>query len=142
MTTVSEFLNTLPDVSLSITENGFQTISGTTTVQLHGLPIGTTLILVNGRRVGTSGAAQTYGLTYFDLNTIPLAAIDRIELLSQGSSAVYGSDAIAGVVNVILKKDLNGFEANSKFGFASEHHEIGADLAWGHSWDKGSFGVI
>src|ERR1700756_447014 len=138
MTTVSEFLNTLPDVSLSITENGFQTISGTTTVQLHGLPIGTTLILVNGRRVGTSGAAQAYGLTYFDLNTIPLATIDRIELLSQGSSAVYGSDAIAGVINIILKNHFNGLEVNSKYGFASGTHQVEADITWGRNWDKGS----
>ena len=141
-TTLAEFLNTLPDASLSINENGYQTLAGTTTVQLHGLPIGTTLVLLNGRRVNTSGASQPFGRTYFDLNTIPLAAIDRIELLSQGSSAVYGSDAIAGVVNVILKKDLDGFEANSKYGFASDHHEIGADFEWGRRWDKGSFGVI
>jgi iron complex outermembrane recepter protein len=141
-TTVSEFLNTLPDVSLSITENGFQTLSGTTTIQLHGLPIGTTLVLLNGRRTGTSGAAQGYGLTYFDLNTIPVAIIDRIELVSQGSSAVYGSDAIAGVVNFILKKSFNGFEANSKFGFASGTHEAGVDFAWGQSGEKGSLSVI
>jgi len=140
--TLAEFLNTLPDVSLSINENGFQTLSGTTTVQLHGLPVGTTLVLINGRRVGTSGVAQAYNLTYFDLNTIPLAAVDRIEVLPQGSSAVYGSDAIAGVVNVILKKDFTGFEANSKYGFASHHHETSAELAWGHRWDKGSVGII
>ena len=141
-TTVSEFLNTLPDASIAINENGFQTLSGTTTVQLHGLPVGTTLVLLDGRRLSTSGAAQVYQLTYFDLNTIPLAAVDRVELLSQGSSAVYGSDAIAGVVNVLLKKSFNGFEANAKYGSADEHHEIGADVAWGRQWDKGSFGVI
>jgi iron complex outermembrane receptor protein len=141
-TTISEFLNTLPDVSLSITENGFQTLSGTTTVQLHGLPIGTTLILLNGRRVGTSGAGQLLGLTYFDLNTIPLAAVDRIELVSQGSSAVYGSDAIAGVINVILKQGYNGFAANSKYGSASAHHQEDADLTWGGRWDKGSLMLI
>jgi len=141
-TTLAEFLNTLPDASLGINENGNQTLAGTTTVQLHGLPIGTTLVLLNGRRVNTSGATQPYGKTYFDLNTIPLAAIDRIELVSQGSSAVYGSDAIAGVVNVILKKGFDGFEANSKYGSADEHHELGADLAWGRRWDSGSLGVI
>ena len=141
-TTISEFLNTLPDVSISITENGFQTLQGTTTVQLHGLPIGTTLLLVNGRRVGNSGAAQAYGLTYFDLNTIPLAGIDHIEVVSEGSSAVYGSDAIAGVVNIVLKKDFNGFEANSKYGFASGAHQEDLDATWGRRWDKGSVAVV
>ncbi len=141
-TTIADFLNTLSDVSLSITENGFQTLSGTTTVQLHGLPIGTTLVLLDGRRIGTSGAAQGYGQTYFDLNTIPLAAIDRIEVVSQGSSAIYGSDAIAGVVNIILKRNFNGFEANSKFGFASGTHEEGADFAWGRVDEKASLTLI
>src|SRR5262249_29436820 len=102
-TTLSEILNTFPDVSLSITEKGFQTPGESTTVRLHGLPVGTTLILVNGRRVGSSGVAQLYGLTYFDLNTIPLGAIDRIEIVSRGSSAIYGSDAVAGVIDIILK---------------------------------------
>lgn len=141
-TTVSEFLNTLPDASLAINENGTQTLAGTTTVQLHGLPLGTTLLLLDGRRVNTSGATQPYHVSYFDLNTIPLTAVDRVELLSQGSSAVYGSDAIAGVVNVVLKKGFDGFEANTKYGSADEHHEVGADLAWGRRWDAGSVGVI
>ncbi|MGO8974873.1 MAG: TonB-dependent receptor plug domain-containing protein [Steroidobacteraceae bacterium] len=142
VTSIADFLNTLPEVSLAITENGFQTLSGTTTVQLHGLPIGTTLVLLDGRRVGTSGAAQGYGLTYFDLNTIPLAAIDRIEVVSQGSSAVYGSDAIAGVVNFILKKDFNGIDTTIRYGFASGTHEEGADFAWGQSGENGSLSVI
>ena len=141
-TTLAEFLNTLPDVSLSITENGFQTPGASTTVRLHGLPIGTTLVLVNGRRVENSGVGQLSGLTYFDLNTIPLAAIDRIELVSQGSSAIYGSDAIAGVMNIILKNRFNGFEVNSKYGFASGTHQDDADLTWGSNWDKGSFMAV
>jgi iron complex outermembrane receptor protein len=141
-TTLSGFLNTLPDVSVSTTENSFQTIGGSTTVQLHGLPIGTTLILVNGRRVETSGAAQFNGLTYFDLNTIPLAAIDHIELISQGSSAVYGSDAIAGVINVVLKKSFEGFAVNARYGGASGTDEADADISYGHRWDHGHVTVV
>src|SRR5262249_12510766 len=136
-TTLAEFIDTLPDVSLSIKEDGFQTLSGTTTVQLHGLPVGTTLILINGHRVETSGAAQAYGLTYFDLNSIPLAAVERIELLAQGSSAVYGSDAIAGVINIILKSRFSGLEANGQYGFAAGTHQQQADFTWGKAGNKG-----
>jgi iron complex outermembrane recepter protein len=137
-TTLADFLNTLPVVSVSITENSFQTIGGTPTIQLRGLPIGTTLILINGRRVSTSGAPQFTGLTYFDLNTIPLATVDRIEVVSEGSSAIYGSDAIAGVVNVILKENFSGVQVNNKTGFAPGINEDNADLTWGHRWDTTS----
>lgn len=140
--TVSQFVNTLPEASLSITENGFQSLSGTTTVQLRGLPVGTTLLLLDGRRVGTSGAAQAYGLTYFDLNTIPLAAVDRIEVVSQGSSAVYGSDAIAGVVNIVPKAKFSGLQANARYGFATGTHEDEVDVAWGGTWDKASLLMV
>jgi len=138
-TTVTDFLNTLPDVSISINENGFQTFQGSTTIQLHGLPLGTTLILINGRRVQSSGG--TFG-TFFDLNSIPLVAVDRIEVVSEGSSAIYGSDAIAGVVNIILKKDLSGFEASGKYGAADGFDEWDGSLAWGAHWDKGSLSII
>jgi iron complex outermembrane recepter protein len=137
--TVAEFLNTLPSVSLSSTEHG-QVIYGGTTVQLRGLPYGTTLVLIDGRRVETSGAqSQT---DTFDLNNIPLAAVERIEVVPDGSSAIYGSDAIAGVVNIILRKDIGGFEANEKFGAASDTHEWDTDAAWGKRWDNASLSIV
>jgi len=139
-TTVADFLNTSPDVSISIGESGTQTFGGATTVQLHGLPIGTTLVLINGRRVETSGAQS--GGDFFDLNTVPLAAVERIEVISEGSSAVYGSDAIAGVVNIILKTDFNGFEVSSRYGQATRADESIASLAWGKQWSKGSVSVM
>src|SRR5437773_411001 len=138
-TTVADFLNTLPDVSISTNENAFQTFEGSTTVQLHGLPLGTTLLLINGRRVQTSGG--TFG-TFFDLNNIPLVAVDRIEVVSEGSSAIYGSDAIAGVVNVILRKSFDGFEASGKYSFANGIPEWDSGLAWGAHWDKGSLSIV
>jgi iron complex outermembrane recepter protein len=140
-TTVADFLNTLPDVSQATTESPFQAALGTTTVQLHGLPYGTTLVLLNGRRVETSGTSAGQG-DYFDLNSIPLAAVERIELVSQGASAIYGSDAIGGVVNVILKKDFQGFEASAKYGGAKGVHETDAGVAFGRRWDKGSVSII
>ncbi len=139
-TNISDFLNTLPEVSVSINENGFQTQSGATTVQLHGLPVGTTLVLLNGRRVETSGE-QAFG-NFFDLNNIPLSAVDRIEIVSEGSSAIYGSDAIAGVVNIVLRKAYDGLEADVRYGRASGIDETDASLAWGEQWSRGAFSVI
>ncbi|MBS0418025.1 MAG: TonB-dependent receptor [Proteobacteria bacterium] len=111
---VSEFLNTLPQVSTADPSLGN---GGATTVRLHGMPNGTTLVLVNGRRMSPS-AAQAAG-DFFDLNNIPLAAVDRIEVVPSGSSAIYGSDALAGVVNIILKKDVSGVTVESKYDASS-----------------------
>src|SRR5690606_1573638 len=77
------------------------------TVDLRGLGSGRTLVLIDGRRRPTAPQAASSGS---DLNSIPLAAVERIEILSDGASAVYGSDAIGGVVNIILRKDYNGVE--------------------------------
>jgi len=107
-TSVSDFLNTLPSVSLSLHGAGFQLTGFTSPVTLHGLPTGTTLVLINGRRVEGPGVASSFKSNFFDLDSIPLFAIARIEVLSEGSSAVYGSDAIAGVVNIILKPNIDG----------------------------------
>jgi iron complex outermembrane receptor protein len=77
------------------------------TIDLRGLGSGRTLVLVDGRRAPTNPMSASSGS---DLNAIPLAAVERIEILSDGASAVYGSDAIGGVVNIILRKDFNGAE--------------------------------
>jgi iron complex outermembrane receptor protein len=92
------------------------------TVSLRGLGGSRTLVLVNGRRVavyggGSSGSAGSS----VDVNSIPLAAIERVEVLKDGASAVYGSDAIAGVVNFILRKDYTGVEASASYGQTSDH---------------------
>jgi len=91
------------------------------TVSLRGLGSARTLVLVNGRRVavyggGSAGAAGSS----VDVNSIPLAAIERVEVLKDGASAVYGSDAIAGVVNFILRKDFKGIEASANYGQTSD----------------------
>ncbi|MET0980543.1 MAG: TonB-dependent receptor [Telluria sp.] len=96
------------------------------TVSLRGLGGSRTLVLINGRRVsvyggGSAGAAGSS----VDVNSIPLSAIERVEVLKDGASAVYGSDAIAGVVNFILRKDFTGFEASANYGRTTDH--LGAD---------------
>ncbi|MBE2210700.1 MAG: TonB-dependent receptor, partial [Xanthomonadaceae bacterium] len=85
-------------------------------ISLRGLGTSRTLILIDGRRAPTApmiGNSQ-------DLNSIPMAAVERIELLSDGASAIYGSDAIGGVVNVITRKDFEGIEAAIGMGMPSE----------------------
>ncbi|MCS0659808.1 TonB-dependent receptor [Massilia terrae] len=92
------------------------------TVSLRGLGGARTLVLVNGRRVAVygGGSAGSAGSSV-DVNSIPLSAIERVEVLKDGASAVYGSDAIAGVVNFILRKDYQGVEASANYGQTSDH---------------------
>ncbi|MGZ5183369.1 MAG: TonB-dependent receptor, partial [Ramlibacter sp.] len=87
------------------------------TVSLRGLGGGRTLVLVNGRRVSVygGGSAGSAGSSV-DVNSIPLSAIERVEVLKDGASAVYGSDAIAGVVNFILRRDYKGVEVSGTYG--------------------------
>jgi len=139
-TTIADFLDTTPSVSIAVGENGLQTVFGSSTVQLRGLPQGTTLVLLNGRRLQTSGSQSSSD--FFDLNNIPLAAVERIEVVADGSSAIYGSDAIAGVVNIILKKDVEGIEADAQYGGASDVHESNASFLLGHHWEQGSISLI
>jgi iron complex outermembrane recepter protein len=103
-------------------------------VQLRGLGLGTTLTLVNGQRQGASG----YQGSFVDISSIPASAVERIEILPEGSSALYGSDAIGGVVNIILRKNFEGFEARARAstagGDATERTLAGL---WGHAGSDG-----
>lgn len=134
-TTVGDFLNTLPQVSIPSIPNAFQAYASLRNVRLHGLPFGTTLVLIDGQR--TEG-----GYTFFDLNSIPAAAIERIEVLPVGSSAVYGSDALAGVVNIVMKKNFDGIAADVKYGGAAGLRDGTVDLALGKQWDRGSLSLV
>ena len=74
------------------------------------------LVLINGRRAASSGVNALRGTDFVDVNQIPVAAIDRIEVLTDGASAVYGSDAVGGVINFILKSNYQGFEVGGRYG--------------------------
>ncbi len=102
-------------------QSGNSFAPGTSAISLRGLGPQTTLVLLNGRRIANYGFAQNINEAFVDLNSIPLSAIERIEILKAGASAIYGSDAIAGVVNIILRKDFKGFEASTQFGTSSRH---------------------
>ena len=93
--------------------NGTVTTS-ISTVSLRGLTSNRTLVLVNGRRVSTAAAGSVSSAV--DVNSIPIAAIERIEVLKDGASSLYGSDAIAGVVNFILRRDYSGAEVMVEYG--------------------------
>ncbi|MEB0135348.1 TonB-dependent receptor [Actimicrobium sp. CCC2.4] len=94
--------------------NGFA--AGASGISLRGLGTASTLVLVNGRRVAPYGLADDGQKVFADLNLIPLEAVERVEILKDGASAIYGSDAIAGVVNVILRKDYKGTTAKVSYG--------------------------
>jgi iron complex outermembrane recepter protein len=112
--------------------------SGATTgsissISLRGLTSIRTLVLVNGRRIAPYGIGFTGDSVSVDVSSIPIAAIDRVEILKDGASAIYGSDAVAGVVNFILRRDYTGGEAaldvgNTQHGGASSRR---ASLTWG-----------
>jgi iron complex outermembrane recepter protein len=93
---------------------GFAT--GSSAVSLRGLGVNSTLVLVNGRRVTTYGLADDGFRTFVDLNSIPLEVVDRIEVLKDGASAIYGADAVGGVINVILRKNYTGASIGASFG--------------------------
>ncbi len=92
--------------------------SGSAAISLRGLGVNSTLVLVNGRRMATYGLADDGTRNFVDLNTIPLEAVDRIEVLKDGASAVYGADAVGGVVNVILRQNYTGASIGGSYGQA------------------------
>jgi iron complex outermembrane receptor protein len=96
--------------------NTNQNTAGGAQVQLHNLD---TLILINGRRAAISGIAGIGGKAFVDVNQVPPSAIDHIEVLADGASAIYGSDAIGGVVNIILKSNYEGAEIGLRDGQAA-----------------------
>ncbi len=104
-------------------------------LNLRGLGANRTLVLVNGRR-HVSGVA---GAQAVDVSSIPVALIERVETLTGGASSLYGSDAVTGVVNFVLKDDFEGLEANVQTGLSSEGDafRINADLTWGTNFADG-----
>lgn len=85
---------------------------GTSNVNLRGLGLTSTLVLVNGKRQTIAGQVANDGSVFVDTATIPMAALERVEILKEGATATYGSDAVAGVVNFILRDDFEGLEVS------------------------------
>lgn len=110
---------------------------GAQTVSLRGLGANRTLVLLNGRRAGPAGTRGA--VSAFDLNVLPIGIVDRIEILKDGASSIYGSDAIAGVVNIITDTDMDGGEFNLNLSVPNDPGgaEGSIELAWGRSFDRG-----
>jgi iron complex outermembrane receptor protein len=125
---IATSLRELPSVGTSVlstsNSNFLTSDSGINTINLRNLGDSRTLVLVNGRRM-TPGVA---GTSQVDLNTIPTDFVDRVEIVTGGASAIYGSDAIAGAVNIIYKKDLDGLELRGQYG-QSGYNDAGAYTA-------------
>ena len=122
--------------------NQDSTANGAASVSLRGLGADATLVLVNGRRVALSSFAESITTNFVDINTIPVAAIERLEVLKDGASAVYGADAVAGVVNVILRRDFEGFEVSGGAGSADGYDEYNASAIWGVSGEDSNITMI
>lgn len=89
-----------------------------------------TLVLVNGRRLANAPTAASGGWTFVDVNAIPIAAIERVEILADGGSAIYGADAVSGVVNILLKTDYQGAEIGGRFGITDNEGHYQERAAW------------
>jgi iron complex outermembrane recepter protein len=112
--TAAEVIRAIPQNTGSLDEKAVNSFApGSAGISLRGLGQKATLVLINGRRVAGYGLAQNIQESFVDLNSIPASAIERIEILKDGASAIYGSDAIAGVINVILRKDFRGGELSA-----------------------------
>lgn len=116
-TNLTEMLRELPESSfIAINEGGTTAaVRGSTALNLRNLGANNTLVIVNGRRTVLTGNPSG-GTTFVDLNRFPVAMVERVEVLKDGASAIYGADATAGVVNIILRKDFNGAEVTTSYG--------------------------
>lgn len=116
--TIGDYLQTLTAAGQGSLPKSFGAgfASGSSGISLRGLGAGSTLVLINGRRLAPYGLADDGQKVFADLGVIPAEAVERVEVLKDGASALYGSDAIAGVVNIILRKDFNGTVLKGTYG--------------------------
>lgn len=136
--TIGELMTKLPAISGAATNPAVNNGGGdgATTVELRGLDAKRTLVLIDGHRFGI--VSQLWNA--IDVGAIPINMIERVEVLKQGAGAVYGSDAIGGVVNFITKKSMDGAEASLDYGKSSKNdgERKGVSLSWGTSSDTGN----
>ena len=145
-----EGITTISDAIRSVSADNSGTIpnafgdgfaAGASAVSLRGLTAADTLVLIDGLRTADYPIADDGVRNFVDLNTIPVSVLDRVEVLKDGASSIYGSDAVAGVVNIITKPSFQGFNADASYG-DSQHgggNQVRADAILGHG-DLGSDG--
>ncbi len=149
-TTVEDVMRTLPQNStfgtnefaaaVSSTRNGsLANLAGGTGINLRGLGNTSTLVLVEGRRLAAGGIGE-----FIDVSTFPVSAIERIEVVPDGASAIYGSDAVGGVVNFRLRDDFRGAESSLRYGLTTEGslRRFGASQLFGFGNARDSLMVV
>jgi len=135
-TDITDLINALPqniigtNADFGNTSSPLTATGGFTTVDLRGLGPQRTLVLVNGRRLGAGDPSTSNQNVAPDIDQIPAPLVERIDVVTGGASATYGSDAIAGVVNFILKKDFQGVQIDGQYGFSQhdQHNSYVQDL--------------
>ncbi|OYO26780.1 hypothetical protein CD932_25670 [Janthinobacterium sp. PC23-8] len=120
--TVAEYLQTLTADGAGSLPTGFGNgfAAGSTAISLRGLGATSTLVLLNGRRMAPFARADDGQKSFTDLSTVPMQIVERIEILKDGASSTYGADAIAGVVNIILRKDFQGVALKADTGISGD----------------------
>lgn len=120
LTSTTDIVRTLTaDNSGTLPTSFVGAAAGAAGVSLRGMTVNSTLVLIDGHRATNYPLADDGQRTFVDLNTIPLDVVDHIEVLKDGASSVYGADAIAGVVNIILKKTFTGLQTSAEVGTSS-----------------------
>lgn len=121
-------------------QNETGNLIGMSQLNIRGLGLGSSLVLINGRRAGVSTVADGGGNQFFDINQLPLSMVERVEILTDGASATYGSQAVAGVANIITRKGFEGLELSAKYSDAVNHAQV-ASLAMGSKTQQSSLNV-
>jgi len=137
--TLEETLNTLPQVQPSFGRASNNPGDGTAKIDLRGIGSGRTLVMLNGRRVAPAGIGSAV-----NVNTLPSVLIERVEVITGGATTVYGSDAIAGVVNFITRDDFEGIGLDASY-YTTEQGDsdtFDVNFAWGHNFDNGNITVF
>jgi len=127
---INDFLNRLPDVTFAPGGDNIRSFMGANTPQIHGLPQGTTLTLLNGRRL------EAGVLGFFDVNAIPAAAVTKVDVIPVGLSAIYGSDALAGAVNLVTRDRFDGVDLSVRYGHARGTDDTTVELTVGRSGER------
>lgn len=140
--TVQQLVQALPQNLNNVSDMGTGGLNGEPSsytyngagLNLRGLGTDSTLVLLDGQRIPAAGDGS-----FVDLSLIPLNAVERIEVLTDGASAIYGSDAVGGVVNLVLRKNFEGAESRLRYGTVTQgsHEEFQAGQMLGQSWDSG-----
>jgi iron complex outermembrane receptor protein len=143
LTTATRLIESLPQnfaLANQSTSSGSGLLSGTSlsttqgsSINLRGVGEGTTLVLLNGRRMATG-----YSSAAVDITALPLSAVERVEVVTDGASAVYGSDAVGGVVNFVLRSDYDGAETRLRAGVADGTDEYRLSQTFGTNWGSGN----